>query len=112
MIISCLVCQMCHCVVRLSVVFVLLLNLPNLKRQDVQCGALTLKTELLDLSLLNMNLSVLNTAVLGFTQKERIWQSQYISELDGPVIVWFYCKDKVGHGKFPKFLLPCLILSL
>jgi hypothetical protein len=41
--------------------FVLLLNLQNLKRQDVQCGALTLKTELLDLSLLNINLSVLNT---------------------------------------------------
>jgi hypothetical protein len=106
MIISCLVCQMCHCVVRLSMVFVLLLNLQNLKRQDVQCGALTLKTELLDLSLLNINLSVLNTAGLGFTQKERIWQSQYISELDGPVIdtsCGFIVKTKWDMENCPNF---------
>ena len=86
--------------------FVLLLNLQNLKRQDVQCGALTLKTELLDLGLLNINLSVLNTAGLGFTQKERIWQSQYISELDGPVIdtsCGFIVKTKWDMENCPNF---------
>jgi hypothetical protein len=44
------------------------------------CGALTLQTEILDLSLLNINLSVLNTAGLVLPEKkERIWQSQYLN---------------------------------
>ena len=33
------------------------------------CGSLALKTELFDLSWLNINLSVLNTVGLGFTRK-------------------------------------------
>jgi hypothetical protein len=35
------------------------------------CSALILQTELSDLSSLNIDLSVLNTSGLGFTQKER-----------------------------------------
>ena len=75
------------------------------------CGALTLQTELLDLSLLNINLSVLNTAGLGFTRKERKNLAEPISELDGPVIdtscgyICISCKDKVRHRKLPKFAL-------
>ena len=87
--------------------FVLLLNLQNLRRQDVQCGALTWKIELLDLSLLNINLSVLNTAGLGFTQKKKyFWQSQYISELAGPVIdtsCGFIVKTKWDTENCPNF---------
>ena len=44
-------------------------------------------------------------------KKERIWQSQYVSELDGPVIdtscgyICISCKDKVRPRKLPKFAL-------
>ena len=78
------------------------------KFEEAGCSvwALTLKTELLDLGLLNINLSVLNTAGLGFTQKERIWQSQCISELDGPVIdtsCGFIVKTKWDMENCPNF---------
>ena len=75
------------------------------------CGALTLQTELSDLHSLSIDLSVLNTAGLGFTRKERKDSAEPISELDGPAIdtschyICISCKDKVRHGKIPKFAL-------
>ena len=75
------------------------------------CGALTLKTELSNLSSLNIDLSVLNTSGLGFTRKERKYSTEPISELDGPVIdtscgyICISCKDKLRHRKLPKFAL-------
>jgi len=70
-----------HCVERLSIIFAMLLNLQLLKKLDVLvCGALTLQTKLSDLTSLNIDLSVLNTAGLGFTRKnENILQSQYLN---------------------------------
>ena len=75
------------------------------------CGALTLQTELSDLSSLNIDLSVLDTAGLGFTQKEQKYSAEPISELDGPTIdtschyICISCKDKVRHKNLPKFAL-------
>jgi hypothetical protein len=75
------------------------------------CGALTLKTELSDLSSLNIDLSLLNTAGLCFTRKEWKYFTEPISELDGPAIdsschyICISCKDKVRHKKIPKFAL-------
>jgi hypothetical protein len=75
------------------------------------CGALTLRTELFDLSSLNINVSVLNTTGLGFTRRERKDPAEPISELDGPTIdtssdyICISCKDKVRHRKLPKFAL-------
>jgi len=75
------------------------------------CGALTLQTELFDLSSLNIDLSVLNTTGLGFTRKERKYSAEPISELDGPAIdtscdyICISCKDKVRLKKLPKFAL-------
>src|ERR1700683_4493637 len=69
------------------------------------CGALTVQTELFDLGSLNIDLSVLNTAGLGFTRKERKYSAEPISELDGPTIdtschyICISCKDKVRHKK-------------
>ena len=50
------------------------------------CGELTLETELFDLNLLNIDLTVLNTSGLGFTRKERKYSVEAISELNGPVV--------------------------
>jgi len=75
------------------------------------CGALTLQTKLSDLTSLNIDLSVLNTAGLGFTRKERKYSAEPISEIDGPIIdtschyICISCKDKVRHKKMPKFAL-------
>jgi len=75
------------------------------------CGVLTLQTELSDLRSLNIDLSLLNTAGLGFTRKERKDSAEPISELDGPAIdtscryICISCKDKVRHRKIPKFAL-------
>jgi hypothetical protein len=75
------------------------------------CGALTLQTELLELSSLNIDLNVLNTVGLGFTWKERKYSAEPISELGGPTVdtscdyICFSCKDKVKHKKLPKFAL-------
>ena len=75
------------------------------------CGALTLRTELFDLSSLNIDLGVLNTVGLGFTQKERKNSAEPVSELEGPVIdtscgyICISCKDKLRHRKLPKFAL-------
>ena len=75
------------------------------------CGALTLQTELFDLSSLNINLNVLNTTGLGFTRKERKSLVEPIFELDGPTIdtschsICISCKDKVRQRKMPKFAL-------
>jgi hypothetical protein len=69
------------------------------------------ETELSDLSSLNTNPSLLNTTGLGFTQKERKYFTEPISELDGPAIdpschyICISCKDKVTHKKIPKFAL-------
>ena len=77
----------------------------------VVCGALTLQTKLSDVSSLDIDLSVLNTAGLGFTRKERKNSAEPISELDGPTIdtschyICISCKDRVRHKKMPKFAL-------
>ena len=74
-------------------------------------GELTLKTELFDLNLLNIDLTVLNTSGLSFTQKEQKYSVEPISELDGPVIdtschyICISCKNQVRLRKIPKFAL-------
>jgi hypothetical protein len=69
------------------------------------CGALTLQIKLSDLTSLNIDLSVLNTAGFDFTRKEQKYSAEPISELDGPIIdtschyICISCKDKVKHEK-------------
>jgi hypothetical protein len=82
--------------------------------EEARCavgGEVTLKTELFDLNLLNIDLTVLNTSGLSFTQKEQKYSVEPISELDGPVIdtschyICISCKNQVRLRKIPKFAL-------
>src|SRR6202453_2196297 len=75
------------------------------------CGALTLQTELSDLSSDNIDLSVLNTTGYDFTRKERKHSTEPISELDGPAVdtschyICVSCKQTLRRKKMPKFAL-------
>ena len=75
------------------------------------CGSLILQSDLSELSSLDIDLSVLNAAGQGFTRKERKFSTEPITELDGNVIdtschyICVSCKEKVRHGKTPKFAL-------
>jgi hypothetical protein len=95
--------QMPHYVENLSITFVMLLSLQNVK-QEVLCGALTLLINLFDMSSLNIDLSVLNTASLIYS-KERIYSAEPIFELDRPVIdtshdyICISCQAKVRYKK-------------
>jgi len=75
------------------------------------CGSLTLRSDLSELNSLDIDLCVLNATGHGFTQKERKFSTDAITELEGNIIdttcnyICASCKESIKHGKIPKFAL-------